>query len=31
MPELSQLSGPATNTRQLLLVPAAAKTDLCCL
>lgn len=28
MPEFSQLSGPATNTRQLLLVPAAAKTEI---
>lgn len=28
MPEFSQLSGPATNTRQLSLVPAAAKTEI---
>lgn len=28
MPEFSQLSGPATNTRQLWLVPAAAKTEI---
>lgn len=28
MPDFSQLSGPATNTRQLLLVPAAAKTEI---
>lgn len=28
MPDFSQLSGPATNTRQLLLLPAAAKTEI---